>query len=105
MLRLGLPHGVEKRELQEIDSNGGWGTYKNDGKRCADFLGGTLRVWGEGKSEQYWIELPPQSKWRNYFGLTDVMAERITGYRTGGSSPATAEATGERAKAPLPNIE
>jgi hypothetical protein len=77
MLSLGSPHGVEKRELQEIDSNGGWGTYRNDGKRYADFLGGTLRVWGEGKSERYWIELPPQSKWRNYFGLTDVMAERI----------------------------
>ena len=29
MLRLGSPCGVEKHELQEIDGNGGWGTYKN----------------------------------------------------------------------------
>jgi hypothetical protein len=34
MLRLRSPHGVEKRELQEIDGNGGCGTYKNDGE-CA----------------------------------------------------------------------
>ena len=72
MLRLGSPHGVDKRELQKIDGNGGWGTYKNDGKRYADFLGGTLRVWGSGQSERYCIELPPQSKWRNYFGITEV---------------------------------
>jgi hypothetical protein len=62
MIRRGPPRGAEKRELQDIDGNGGWGTYKNDGKRYADFLGGTLRVWGEGQSERYWIELPPQSK-------------------------------------------
>jgi hypothetical protein len=72
MLRLGSPYGVEKRELQEIDGNGGWGTYKNDGKRYADFLGGTLHRWGSGQSERYWIELSRQSKWSDYFGLTDV---------------------------------
>jgi hypothetical protein len=33
MLRLGSPYGAEKRELREIDGDGGWGTYKNDGKR------------------------------------------------------------------------
>ena len=38
MLCLGPPNGAETRELQEIDGNGGWGTYKNDGKRYADFL-------------------------------------------------------------------
>ena len=64
MLRLGSPYGAEKCELQEIDGNGGWGTYRNDGKRYADFLGGMLRIWGSGQRERYWIELPPQSKWR-----------------------------------------
>ena len=63
MLRLGRPRGVEKRELQEIDGGGGWGTYKNDGKAYADFLGGTFHVWGGGQSERYWIELPAQSQW------------------------------------------
>jgi len=48
MIRLGPPRGAEKRDLQEIDGRGGWGTYKNDGKAYADFLGGTLRVWGGG---------------------------------------------------------
>ena len=72
MLRLRSPRGVEKRELQEIDGNGGWGTYKNDGKRYADFLGGTLHRWSSGQSDRYWIVLPPQSKWRTYFGMTDV---------------------------------
>ena len=51
MLRLGPPHGAETRELQEMDGNGGWGTYKNDGKRYADFLGGTLHIWGRGKKQ------------------------------------------------------
>ena len=74
MLRLGSPRGVEKRELQEIDGNGGWGTYKNDGKRYADFLGGKLHIWGEGKSERYWIELPPQSS----LGMR-VTAARVPG--------------------------
>lgn len=62
MIRLGPPRGAEKRDLQEIDGRGGWGTYKNDGKAYADFLGGTLRVWGGGQSERYWIELSPESK-------------------------------------------
>jgi hypothetical protein len=75
MVRLGPPHGAETRELQQIDGNGGWGTYKNDGKRYADFLGGTLHIWGEGKSKRYWIELPPHSKWRNYFAKSGVVAE------------------------------
>jgi hypothetical protein len=61
MIRLGRPRGAEKRELQEIDGNGGWGTYKNDATAYADLLGGTLRVWGGGQSERYWIELPPRS--------------------------------------------
>jgi hypothetical protein len=62
MIRSGPPRGATKHELQNIDGNGGWGTYKNDGKRYAVFLAGTLRVWGEGQNERYWIELPPQSK-------------------------------------------
>jgi len=62
MIRLGSPRGAEKRALQEIDGGEGWGTYKNDGKAYADFLGGTLHVWGSGQSERYWIELPSQSK-------------------------------------------
>jgi hypothetical protein len=61
MIRLGPPHGAERRELQEIDGGGGWGTYKNDGKAYADLLGGTLCVWGGGQSERSWIELPPPS--------------------------------------------
>jgi hypothetical protein len=77
MLRLRSPYGAEKRELQEIDGNGGWGTYKNDGKRYADFLGGTLRIWRSGQSERYWIELPPQSKWRKLVSQDLMMAERI----------------------------
>lgn len=58
MLRVGPPHGAEKSQLQAIDGNGGWGTYKNDGKRYADFLGGKLHVTGSGPTERYWIELP-----------------------------------------------
>jgi hypothetical protein len=50
MIRLGPPRGAEKRELQDIEGNGGWGTYKNDGKRYAYFLGGTLHVWGGGRT-------------------------------------------------------
>jgi hypothetical protein len=64
MLRLGSPYRVSKLDLREIDGGGGWGTYKNDGKRYASFLGGTLRVWGGGDSERYWIELPAESEWR-----------------------------------------
>ena len=50
MIRLGPPHGAEKRELQEIDGGGGWGTYKNDGKAYADLLGGTLAFAAGGKA-------------------------------------------------------
>jgi hypothetical protein len=32
IVRLGRPRGGEKRELQDIDGGGGWGTYRNDGK-------------------------------------------------------------------------
>jgi hypothetical protein len=58
MLRQGPSRGARKYQLQEIDGNGGWGTYKNDGKRYADFLGGKLHVTGIGATECYWIELP-----------------------------------------------
>ncbi|WP_298107438.1 hypothetical protein [Bradyrhizobium sp.] len=58
MIRLHPQKGAEQCELEEIDGNGGWGTYKNDGAEYADFLGGKLHIWGEGKSRRYWIELP-----------------------------------------------
>jgi hypothetical protein len=58
MVRLGPPHGAEKRELQTIDGNGGYGTYRRDGHRYEVFLKGNLRVTGKGPTERYWIELP-----------------------------------------------
>jgi hypothetical protein len=58
MTRLGPPQGAEQRELEEIDGNGGYGTYKNDGARYAEFFGGELHTWGGGKSRRYWVELP-----------------------------------------------
>jgi hypothetical protein len=62
MLRVGTPRGVSKLDLREIDGGDGYGTYKRDGKRYAAFLGGTLRVWGSGDSERYWIEMPKDWK-------------------------------------------
>ena len=47
-----------QRELEDIDGNGGWGTYKNDLKRYADFLGGEPRIWGSGPSRRYRIIMP-----------------------------------------------
>ena len=47
------------------------GGYKNDGKAYADFLDGTLHVWGGGQSERYWIELPSQSQWSNLCRIED----------------------------------
>jgi hypothetical protein len=58
MIRLGPPQGAEHRELEGIDENGGWGTYKNDGARYAEFFGGELHIWGGGQSRRYWVELP-----------------------------------------------
>jgi hypothetical protein len=60
MARRGLPCGASLRELQDIDDSKGkpWGTYKNDGARYAEMLGGTLRIWGSGPSTRYWIETP-----------------------------------------------
>jgi hypothetical protein len=45
--------GARKSELQLIDGNGGWGTYKNDGARYAKFLGLELKVSGSGPNELY----------------------------------------------------
>ena len=42
------PGGARQSELQEIDGEGGWGTYKNDGARYADFLGLELKISGSG---------------------------------------------------------
>jgi hypothetical protein len=47
-----------QRELEAIDGNGGWGTYKNDLKRYVDFLGGEPRIWGSGPSRRYHIVMP-----------------------------------------------
>jgi hypothetical protein len=58
MIRLQPQKGAQQRELEEIDGNGGWGTYKNDGEEYAHFLRGKLHIWGGGKSRRYWIELP-----------------------------------------------
>ncbi len=59
MRRLGPPHGATTRELQDIDDSKGkpWSTYKNDGARYAEILGGELRFWGSGPSMRYWIEI------------------------------------------------
>jgi hypothetical protein len=58
MIRLRPQQGAEQHELQEIDGNGGYGTYKNDGAEYAEFLGGKFHIWGKGPSRRYWIELP-----------------------------------------------
>jgi hypothetical protein len=47
------PGGARKSELQDIDGNGGWGTYKNDGARYAKFLELELRISGSGANELY----------------------------------------------------
>lgn len=64
LFRLGAPRGAEKRELQDIDGGGGWGTYKNDGKAYADFLGSTLHVWGGGQSERLTLQANTRSCWQ-----------------------------------------
>ena len=46
-------NGATQSELQEIDGNGGWGTYKNDGRAYADFLGLELKISGSGLSRRY----------------------------------------------------
>jgi hypothetical protein len=61
MVRLGPPPGASIQELQEIDGNGGWGTYKNDERRYAEFLRGRPHVIGSGASKRYWIELSAHS--------------------------------------------
>ncbi len=45
--------GAWQVELQDIDGNGGWGTYKNDGKAYADFLGLELQISGSGSKRLY----------------------------------------------------
>jgi hypothetical protein len=50
-----------QRELEDIDGNDGWGTYKNDLKRYADFLGGEPRIWGSGPGRRYRIVMPANS--------------------------------------------
>ena len=42
------PGGARQRELQDIDGNGGYGTYKNDGARYAIFLDLELKISGSG---------------------------------------------------------
>jgi hypothetical protein len=46
-------NGATQSELQEIDGNGGWGTYNNDGRAYADFLGLELKISGSGLSRRY----------------------------------------------------
>jgi hypothetical protein len=62
MRGVGPPPGATQAELQKIDGNGGWGTYKNDGAAYADFLGGKLRISGSGSARRYWIEFPAKGK-------------------------------------------
>jgi hypothetical protein len=50
MRRLG---GARQSELQDIDGKGGWGTYKNDGARYANFLGVELKISGSGANRLY----------------------------------------------------
>jgi hypothetical protein len=47
------PCGAKQHELQDIDGNGGWGTYKNDGRRYAEFLGCELKISGNGPNRLY----------------------------------------------------
>ena len=44
---MGTPHGVNKLDLREIDGGDGYGTYKRDGKRYADFLSGNASRLGK----------------------------------------------------------
>jgi hypothetical protein len=66
MAGIGIQPHIIEAVLNHIRGHKG-GIAGNDGKRYEDFLGGKLHVRGEGKSERYWIELPSQTKWRNYF--------------------------------------
>jgi hypothetical protein len=50
-----------QRELEDIDGNGGWGTYKNDGERYADFLGGELKIRDSGPRRRYRVVMPASS--------------------------------------------
>jgi hypothetical protein len=47
------PAGARQDELQEIDGNGGWGTYKNDCAVYAELLGAECKIWGSGASRRY----------------------------------------------------
>jgi hypothetical protein len=47
------PNGAAQNELEEIDGNGGWGTYKNDGRAYADLLGLELKISGSGSTRRY----------------------------------------------------
>jgi hypothetical protein len=45
--------GSRQSELQDIDGNGGYGTYKNDGMRYASLLKLKLEVSGSGPNRLY----------------------------------------------------
>src|ERR1700722_10450987 len=62
MRGVGRPPGATQAELQKIDGNGGWGTYKNDGAAYADFSGGKLRIFGSASARRYWNEFPTKGK-------------------------------------------
>jgi hypothetical protein len=47
------PGGARQLELQDIDGNGGYGTYKNDGARYATFLDLDLKISGSGDNRLY----------------------------------------------------
>jgi hypothetical protein len=47
------PGGSRQSELQDIDGNGGYGTYKNDGARYASFLKLELKISGSGSNRLY----------------------------------------------------
>ncbi|UFX48596.1 hypothetical protein HAP47_0018805 [Bradyrhizobium sp. 41S5] len=52
------PGGARQHELQEIDGNGGYGTYKNDGARYAAFLALELKISGSGTNRLYRLVQP-----------------------------------------------
>jgi len=47
------PGGAETWELQQIDGNGGYGTYKNDCKQFAGLLGKRPEITGKGLHRRY----------------------------------------------------
>lgn len=47
------PRGAGQTELQDIDGNGGYGTYSRDCERYAEFLGLRCKVTGIGAGRRY----------------------------------------------------